>query len=544
MTAGPAHVDEVELKAVWQRLPDSDFLAQAYRDVLGREADAAGFAHGLKRLRLGVHRHDLLSAMVGSQEALHRLGPEQTASLARALGRRRHQTLANVLRRTFIRWSGPLGKGPGLVRFTPAAELTAPALPDTQASMPLPAPHWPAHRGMAVMTIAALNYLPQVRLLLNSVARFHPECTPVLLLVGGRPSTMDPKTLGLDPNTVVIDATQLNVPSFDDMTVRYDTVELCTGIKPWALLHLLDACGFDAAIYLDPDIELHAPMADAAAVLQQGAAVVVTPHALAPLKPTGLPDDHAILKSGVFNLGFIGMRRCAESLDFLRWWAQQLLTRCLVAFEQNLFTDQRWCDLLPCFVPSLHVLRHPGYNVAYWNLDQRALQLDTSGQWRAAGQLLVFFHFSGFDPRAPEQCSRHQTRLDALTLASALPLLRAYADSLLAQGWPAPSAFCPYELMPSGQRVPALLRQFYRQLHLDPVAGSRAQLLQSLLADAFSPEVQGLPPLLRFLHRSRADTQSAFDLDTPQGASDFTQWVRCCALVPLSLQGIATPEWH
>jgi hypothetical protein len=539
--AQPKFDEGIGLSAGWHRAPDADFLAQAYRDVLGREADPVGFAHSLKRLRLGVHRHDILSAMVGSPEAAHRLGPERSARQAREFQRQPHQKLATLLRRALISRFAGSAKGASAVPFMPAPDLMVDAAPDPGSARPMPSPRWPVQGGTAVMTIAALNYLPQVRLLLNSVLRFHPECTTVLLLVGGNPATMEAHDLGLDARTVVIDATQLDLPSFDDMAVRYDTVELCTGIKPWALLHLFDACGFDAAIYLDPDIELHAAMADVTAAMSQGAAVVVTPHALAPLEPTGLPDDHAILKSGVFNLGFIGMRRCAESLDFLRWWGQKLLTRCLVAFDQNLFTDQRWCDLLPCFVPSLHVLRHPGYNVAYWNMDQRPLQLDAAGQWHAAGQPLVFFHFSGFDPKVPEACSRHQTRIDAMTLASALPLLQRYANSLLKQGWPMVSGPNPYESLPCGLHIPLLLRQFYRQLYPEPAVGSRAQLLQALLTKAFTPVQGGLPPLLRFLHHSRPDIQSAFDLDSQEGVADFTQWVRCCASGPLGLQGIAKP---
>ncbi len=546
MTAELSGLEGLEFGAAQNRLPDSDFIAQAYRKILGREADAAGFARSVQRMRRGVHRHDMLGALAGSAEAVARLGHDRSVQLVNALERRPHQQLATLLRRAVMEhmpraFSGA-GTGQVQAQFMPAPGLLDVHMSDTARARTCAAPTWPTQRDTAVLTIATRNYLPQVRVLMASVARHHPECTAVLLLVGGGCTASDARTLGLGERAVVIDASQLDVPNFDDMTLRYDTVELCTALKPWVLQHLLNTCGFNAAIYLDPDIELQTSMDDVTASLSQGAAVVVTPHTLAPLRPAGLPDDHAILMSGVFNLGFIAMRRCAETLDFLRWWGQQLRTRCLVAFQKNLFTDQRWCDLLPCFIQALHVLRHPGYNVAYWNLDQRPLQQDRSGQWHAAGRLMVFFHFSGFDPMAPERCSRHQTRLDASTLTPALPLLQQYADSLLAQGWPAKDAVNPYELLPSGPRIPLLLRQLYQQLHPDPAAGERATLLQALLADAFTPDSHtGLPRLLRFLHQSRSDLQSAFDLDDAEGAADFTQWVRCCGLQPLGLEGIAVP---
>ena len=44
-----------------------------------------------------------------------------------------------------------------------------------------------------------------------------------------------------------------------------------------------------------------------------GASVVHTPHNTAPLEDGKRPDDHEILQAGVFNLGFIAMRRCEDS---------------------------------------------------------------------------------------------------------------------------------------------------------------------------------------------------------------------------------------
>jgi hypothetical protein len=75
-------------------------------------------------------------------------------------------------------------------------------------------------------------------------------------------------------------------------------------------------------------------------------------------------------------------------------------------------------------------VRSLGANVGYWNLPARPLTL-VDGEWRAGGERLLFFHFSGFDPRRPHELSRHQDRIDAASQPLLALLLRTYADLLL-----------------------------------------------------------------------------------------------------------------
>jgi hypothetical protein len=34
--------------------------------------------------------------------------------------------------------------------------------------------------------------------------------------------------------------------------------------------------------------------------------------------------------------------------------------------------DQKWLNLAPCYFEGTHIFRHPGYNVAHFNIDERA----------------------------------------------------------------------------------------------------------------------------------------------------------------------------
>ncbi len=518
----------------WSDWNDARFVAEAYRRLLGREADARGYAACRRLLRAGQHRRAVVAGLAASTEAAGHLGPEASRRLCEALAPSFGQRWVGRLRRRYrkLRPEAPLP-----IRH----DLQAPPVNAHGAASGLaPARSVPRHNAARVVfTIAARNYLPQVRVLMASIARHEPDCLAALVLADGAPDGTErlPGTT-LGPAHVIC-AEDLGVPTLGDMRLRYSTLELCTALKPHAMRLLLEQGKPDCqAVYLDPDIELYAPLATVFGALQGGASVAVTPHVLEPIRGDQQPNDHDILKSGVFNLGFIAMRDCSEAFGFLHWWGGQLLTRCLVAFEQNLFTDQRWCDLLPCFVEHLAVLRDPGLNVAYWNLASRSPPAESTAP--PLDSPLTFFHFSGFDPRQPDCCSRHLAGLGEGILRPWLPLLRGYAERLLAAGWQAPSGSSPgMERLPNGQPVPELLRLHHRRLSPQPSTGTREALLHSLLVDALTPEAStGLPRLLHTLHDHDRDVRETFDLEDAADRGDFADWVRCCAWESLQLNGL------
>ena len=99
------------------------------------------------------------------------------------------------------------------------------------------------------------------------------------------------------------------------------------------------------------------------------------------------------------------------------WWCKQLYDQCRVALADGVFVDQKWMDLVLSCVESSVLLRHPGYNVAYWNLPHRKISRDGAGQYLVNGEPLRFFHFSGFDPKLPSLISKHQTGFPGATSA-------------------------------------------------------------------------------------------------------------------------------
>ena len=106
-----------------------------------------------------------------------------------------------------------------------------------------------------------------------------------------------------------------------------------------------------------------------------------------------------------------------------------------------LFNDQKWIDLVPGYFDGVRILRDPGYNVAYWNLQSRQVELN-EGEVTANGRPLKFFHFSGFNPDNINQVSVYQNRFTLGKLKHLRPLFEEYRDHLLAnsynetRGWP------------------------------------------------------------------------------------------------------------
>src|SRR5262249_38053560 len=129
------------------------------------------------------------------------------------------------------------------------------------------------------------------------------------------------------------------------------------------------------------------------------------PHTLEPMPRDGhIPDESAILMSGVYNCGFVAVG--PKSGDFLDWWMQRLRRDCIVKIEKGMFVDQRWVDFTPGYFEH-HIYRDPAANVAYWNLAERDV-VWTGERYEVNGHPLQFFHYSGFEPGRPDQLSKFQ----------------------------------------------------------------------------------------------------------------------------------------
>lgn len=339
---------------------------------------------------------------------------------------------------------------------------------------------------------------------------------------------------------MVVSLSQLPLPRLDDMRFRYSVMEFATAIKPACFQYFLEERGFDAAIYLDPDISVFAPLSQVEAALASGASCVLTPHILAPLNDDARPNDLDIMRSGVFNLGFGAFASTPEALAFINWWARHLETECLDDLENGLFVDQKFMDFAPAFLPNLHVLRNPGYNVAYWNLSQRPVDRSADGHYTAGGAPLVFFHFSGVVPGDDSVFSKHQDRFTMQTAGPAAGLVRDYLGQLAANGHARWSALpYAYGRFNNGDPIFAPMRRAWKA---EPGGANPFSNPQTEWWNALSPDVDqdaGAPitRLMFAFHQSRPDLRAEFPLSLRSGRRGFHDWFLVNGIREYRLEG-------
>jgi len=281
---------------------------------------------------------------------------------------------------------------------------------------------------IAACTIVSLNYLPYAKILSNSYYKHHPGGRFFVLVVDRKINAVD---LSEEEYEVVF-IEDLHLPEFTSIAFKYNILELNTGIKPSFLKHLF-CKGVKKLIYLDPDIQIYKPLDEIFSILDQRE-VVLTPHITCPLPLEKRTREQIFLLSGVYNLGFIGLRSGDTTSRLLDWWEKHCLHLGYLELESGLFVDQKWIGLAPCFFESVHILKHPGCNMAHWNLHERNLTW-TEGKWMVNDLFpLVFFHFSGIDPSDTDQISKYQDEYNLTNREDLRELFSSYRLELKEAG--------------------------------------------------------------------------------------------------------------
>jgi glycosyltransferase involved in cell wall biosynthesis len=307
----------------------------------------------------------------------------------------------------------------------------------------------------AAFSIVSPNYLHYARVLMGSLQRSHPGWDRFVLVVGASSAPRDD-----EPTFALVPLEALPLPSPRQFCFRYTILELNTAVKPWMFEHLFTA-GYDRVVYLDPDVFVYTPLVELDAA--PDALLTLTPHLTGSIEGDDHPSERTVLQSGAYNLGFLAASRRAPLAGFLEWWREKLERQCVVDLERGLFVDQKWLDLAPGMFPDVKVLRHDGYNVAYWNLRQRRLRAEGGGI-TVNGQPLRFFHFSGLDAAQPELVSRHDGRLMRADLPEVGALIDAYWMALRAAGYEScRKAGYAYGRFNDGTPVPDIARIAYRE---------------------------------------------------------------------------------
>lgn len=286
-------------------------------------------------------------------------------------------------------------------------------------------------------TICSINYLAQARTLGDSLKQTNPDYQYVIGLVDKLNGANLPADL--TPAYTMLEVDQIDIPDFKAMCDRYDITELNTAVKPYYIDYFFkNYAEATEVIYFDPDIIVFQPLDELNANLQKYS-LVLTPHICSPTPDWERPNEQHHLNTGIFNLGFIGLRKDATSQQFVNWWKQRLAYECRNDLCNGLFVDQQWVNFAPLYYDNVWIEKHLGYNVAYWNLHERYLSADETGQWWVnKKEPLQFFHYSGYSPYRPTDVSKYQTRytfdpaeIPGIDRPDEKPLFDLYRNQLL-----------------------------------------------------------------------------------------------------------------
>ena len=298
------------------------------------------------------------------------------------------------------------------------------------------------------------------RVLADSWKQFHPDLPFFVLFLDNPQGFFDPEAEIFES----VYTSDLDIPNLPGFLFKYTVLEASTAVKPYLLNYLFREHGIEKLLYIDPDILILNSLSNLSAYLDSSN-VLLTPHLLEPIPDDGRRQtEHDIIKSGTFNLGFLGLRNSIETDKLLRWWSDKLYHHCIVSIEQNLFVDQRWMDFAPSLFDGVRILREPGYNIAYWNLHERMVSL-RDGVTVNGANLVYFLHFSGFDADKPWIVSKHQDRFGMNDIGELQKLYLRYRDLLMANGWEEAKRWTyGLDFFDSGVRIPSSARRYYWNL--------------------------------------------------------------------------------
>lgn len=248
-------------------------------------------------------------------------------------------------------------------------------------------------------TVITRNYLPYARALARSIRRFHDE--PMYVVCVDEPDGFFDRAS--EPFTLLT-ANDLLPKEHRQLLFYYTPFEACNALRAYLHHYICTHTTHERWIYLDSDIYVTASLEPVFAAMDAPCTGLISPHCTQP-SPAALmePVETSLQKFGIYNSGFLALRRSDETKAFVAWFVERLRTLCF-AMHRGVNVDQLWLNFVPEYFPSMPSWKHPGANVAYWNLHERRLTRGEGG-YLSNGEQLLFVHFSRWRYENPDDWS-------------------------------------------------------------------------------------------------------------------------------------------
>ena len=282
-----------------------------------------------------------------------------------------------------------------------------------------------------VVTTCSANHLAQAKSLGDSLSQFNPSWKFIIGLADKMPA-------GITKDSFlpysIIEVQELNIPQFNEMYERYNTFELNCALKSFFLADAMKRYQPGHLLFMDSDMLTFSSMNPIKDMLNNHS-ILLTPHIFSAFPMDACkPQERDILKAGVFNAGFMGLKNDETGKAFLKWWTSRMVDQCYEKPKLGWVVDQNWLNLVPVYFKNVEVIEHRGCNVAYWNLHERRLEKKGNEYFVNETEPLLFFHFSGYNIAMTDNISRHQNRYNMNEFPVVKELFDHYHQRLIKNG--------------------------------------------------------------------------------------------------------------
>ena len=276
-----------------------------------------------------------------------------------------------------------------------------------------------------IYTVCTANYLYQALTMGESLKQTNPDYELIIGLVDTLPVT----DFEIPYQIILISEVQkVNLAGFKR---EYTVMEVATACKPVFGLYLFEKYpDLQKLIYFDTDLWI----TDSVESIEKNLDnydIIITPHITQPIDLQEEWNEKQFLNAGLYNTGFVGMKRSENTFKFLNWWKNHLKDFGYYDFCNGMGIDQLCVNFVPIFYDKVLIEYSPAYNLAYWNIHEREVTFQNGKYVINGKENLMFFHFSGYTPDKPNLLSKHIKSSKISNYPVLLPLFNEYNEALL-----------------------------------------------------------------------------------------------------------------
>jgi len=252
-----------------------------------------------------------------------------------------------------------------------------------------------------VFTLCSNNYLAQAKTLGDSILRHNPDYRFFIGLTDKIIPEIDYIHV-IKHDIIPVDI--IGIPDLDNLWRKYNLIEFNTCVKPFYFKHIISNYpDLDFLFYLDPDIMVFNDLKIIENEFTNESKILLTPHILTTIEiDDKSPNENVFLNYGIYNLGFLGLKKPEETFELIDWWKERTYHMGFNCPGQGFFVDQLWFNLVPIIFKNVKISANQGLNMAPWNLHERILS-SRNGEFIINNNIpLIFYHFSDYKYNEPD----------------------------------------------------------------------------------------------------------------------------------------------